>query len=63
MTAVKVYVVEVRTRSGEHLLLKFKLVYDWLLYCHMVAGVLITAVSTHKFFPGADDEADLDLDI
>ena len=62
MTAVKVYVVEVRTRSGDHLLLKFKLVYDWLLYCHMVASVLITAVSTDKFFPGADD-ADLDLDI
>ena len=39
MTAVKDYVVEVRTRESEHLLLKFKLVYDWLVYCHLVASV------------------------
>ena len=30
---------EVETRGGERHLLKFKLVYDWLLYCHLVAAV------------------------
>jgi len=35
MTAVKDYVVEVKTSHQEHLLLKFKLVYDWLVYCHV----------------------------
>ena len=29
MTAVKEYVVETKTAKGDHLLLKFKLVYDW----------------------------------
>ena len=29
MTDPKDYVVEVKTRSGEHLILTFKLVYDW----------------------------------
>ena len=35
MTAVKDYVVEVKTKDQEHLLLKFKLVYDWLVFCHV----------------------------
>lgn len=39
MTAVKEYMVEVKSCKGEHLLYKFKLVYDWLLFCHLVASV------------------------
>uniref|UniRef100_A0A7S2H127 Uncharacterized protein n=1 Tax=Haptolina brevifila TaxID=156173 RepID=A0A7S2H127_9EUKA len=62
MTAVKDYVVETKTRTGEHLLLKFRLVYDWLLYCHLVASVSITSLAVSKHFPGADD-FDLSVDI
>ena len=58
-TAVKEYVVEVKTVSGQHLLVKFKLVYDWLLYCHLIATVGVFAL-TSSAFPGADD---IDLDI
>jgi len=61
MTAVKDYVVEVKTRSKEHLLLKFKLVYDWLLFCHLVASVDVMSVDRlGKHFPGSED---LDLSI
>lgn len=61
MTAVKDYVVEVKTRSQEHLLLKFKLVYDWLVYCHLVASVDIMSIDRlGKHFPGAED---LDLSV
>ena len=56
MTAVKDYVVEVKTRSREHLLLKFKLVYDWLVFCHLVARVDIMSIDAlGKHFPGADE--------
>jgi len=62
MTEVKDYVVETKTQTGEHLLLKFRLVYDWLLYCHLVASVSITSLMVSKHFPGADD-LDLSIDI
>jgi len=62
MTAVKDYVVEVKTSHQEHLLLKFKLVYDWLVYCHLVASVDIMSVDAlGKHFPGADDGLDLSI--
>jgi len=60
MTAVKEYVVEVKTVRDEHLLVKFKLVYDWLLYCHLIATVQLFAMSSSKAFPGTED---IDLDI
>ena len=68
MTAVKNYVVEAKTRSesgrqSEHLLLKFRLVYDWLLYCHLVASCTIVSVSIDKHFPGAEDDGGGSLDI
>ena len=55
MTAVKEYVVEVKTRNAEHYLLKFRLVYDWLLYCHLVTSVSMLSASSSKHFPGAED--------
>ena len=58
-TAVKEYVVEVKTTSGEHRLARFKLVYDWLLYCHLIATVQMFSLSSNAF-PGAED---VDLDI
>jgi len=59
MTAVKEYVVELKTTGGEHLLVKWKLVYDWLLYCHLVATVELFAM-TSSAFPGSED---INLDI
>ena len=35
------YLLEVRTRGDEHLLVKFRLVYDWLLHCHLVSMVTV----------------------
>lgn len=62
MEAPKKYVVEVKTSKGEHLLFSFELVYDWLVYCHMVTSVRIFSTNMEKHFPGADD-ADLNADI
>jgi hypothetical protein len=59
MTAVKEYVVETKTAKGDHHLLKFKLVYDWLLYCHLIATVQLFVLSSNAF-PGAED---VNLDI
>jgi len=60
MTAPKEYVVEIKTKQGEHYLLKITLVYDWLVYCHLVASVALLSASTAKHFPGAED---IDVDI
>jgi len=60
MTAPKEYTVEVETKKGEHMLLKFKLVYDWLVYCHLVAGVSVFSWDNDRFFPGS---LDLECDI
>jgi len=57
MTAVKEFIVEVKTLKEEHLLFKFKLVYDWLVQCHLVASVSALSASTSKHFPGSDDIA------
>jgi hypothetical protein len=57
MTAPKEYVVEVKTGKGEHQMVIFRLVYDWLVYCHLVASVSIMSTSTAKHFPGAEDES------
>eukprot|EP00966_Prymnesium_polylepis_P079777 1848624-Prymnesium_polylepis.1 len=35
------YMLEVQTRGGEHQLVKFRLVYDWLLHCHLVSMVTV----------------------
>ena len=59
-TAVKDYVVEVKTTCGEHLLVKFRLIYDWLLHCHLIVNVGLGALSSSKAFPGTED---IDLDI
>jgi len=55
MTAEKEYLVEVKTKKDDHLLFKFRLVYDWLLYCHLVTSVSMLSASTSKHFPGAED--------
>ena len=60
MTSVKEYLVEVKTSKDEHLLFKFRLVYDWLVYCHLVTSVSVLSASTSKHFPGAED---LSIDI
>jgi len=57
MTAVKEYVVELKTNREEHFLVKMRLVYDWLLYCHLVATVELFAMSSQSAFPGAEDIA------
>jgi len=57
MTAVKEYVVELKTAREEHFLVKMRLVYDWLLYCHLVATVELFAMSSQSAFPGAEDIA------
>ena len=62
MTAVKEFVVEMKTSNNEHHLVKFKLVYDWLLYCHLVCSCTLVSASTNKHFPGAEDDDTL-LDI
>jgi len=49
------HVVEVQTRDQQQLLFRFKLVYNPLLDCHLVAAVSTMATSTSKYFPGADD--------
>lgn len=59
-TAVKEYVVELKTTKNEHMLVKFKLVYDWLLYCHLIATVDILSAMSSKAFPGSED---INLDI
>ena len=59
-TAVKEYLVELKTAKGEHLLVSFKLVYDWLLYCHLIATVRILSAMSSKAFPGTEE---IDLDI
>lgn len=59
-TAVKEYVVEVKTTGGEHLLVRFRLIYDWLLYCHLVATVGVLTATSGKAFPGSED---INLDI
>jgi len=61
MTAEKEYVVEVQTKKGEHLLLKFKLVYDWLMYCHLVAAVSVFSWDNERFFPGSGDLSECDI--
>lgn len=58
-TDPKEYIVEVKTQNGEHLLVKFRLIYDWLLYCHLVATVGLASLSSNAF-PGSED---IDLDI
>lgn len=55
MTAPKEYVVELMTTRGEHYLLRMTLVYDWLVYCHLVASVKILTASIAKHFPGVED--------
>lgn len=40
------------------ILLQFKLVYDWLLYCHLVASCTILSGETSRFFPGGGEEED-----
>ena len=59
-TSVKEYVVELKTSAGDHMLVKFKLVYDWLLHCHLIATVGILSAMSSKAFPGSED---IDLDI
>ena len=53
------YMVELKTTRGDHKLIKFKLVYDWLLYCHLIASVQVFAM-TSTAFPGTEE---IDLDI
>ena len=62
MTAVKEYMIEAQTKKGKHLILRFKLVYNWLVFCHLIAGVSMLSASTSDFFPGAED-SDLSADI
>ena len=62
MTAVKEYMVETQTKKGKHLILRFKLVYNWLVFCHLIAGVSMLSATTKDFFPGAED-SDLSADI
>ena len=59
-TAVKEYVVELKTSAGAHMLVKVKLVYDWLLYCHLIATVGLLSAMSSKAFPGTEE---IDLDI
>jgi len=59
-TAVKEYVVELKTIGGDHMLIKFELVYDWLLHCHLIATVGILSAMSTKSFPGSED---INLDI
>jgi len=54
-TAEKAYMLEVQTRGGEHQLVKFRLVYDWLLHCHLVSMVTVLSATNGKYFPGEDD--------
>ena len=42
------------------MLVSFKLVYDWLLYCHLIATVRILSAMSSKAFPGTEE---IDLDI
>ena len=61
MTAEKEYVVELQTRDGDHQIVSFRLVYDWLVHCHLVAKVHVVSASIGKHFPGADDSSLLDI--
>ena len=67
MTAPKEYVVEVQAgakeegQRPEHLLVRFELTYDWLVYCHLVSTVSVTALSTERYFPGSDDSPLFDM--
>jgi len=54
-TDEKEYVVEVQTRNGEHCLVKFRLVYDWLLHCHLVSTVALFSATHDKHFPGEEE--------
>ena len=58
-TGVKDYMVEVKTTGGDHLLVKFRLIYDWLLHCHLIVNVGLASLSSNAF-PGTED---IDLDI
>jgi len=60
-TAEKEYMVELRMRNGEHQIVRFKLVYDWLLYCHLVATCTLQSVTISKHFPGAEDTSLIDI--
>ena len=57
--AVKEYTVELKMSGGGHMLARFKLVYDWLLYCHLIATCELFDMSS-KAFPGTED---ISLDI
>ena len=48
------HMVEVQTSQDEQLLYRFKLVYEPLLHCHLIASVSMIATSTERFFPGAE---------
>lgn len=54
MTAVKHYMIETKTRGGEHLLFNFELVYESLVHCHLISSVKIFSTNTAKYFPGTD---------
>ena len=43
------------------LLFRLRLVYDWLLYCHLVATVSSFAIDGERFFPGTSDYPDSDI--
>lgn len=58
--APKEYVVEIDSPAGRHLF-RFRLVYDWLLYCHLVATVSSFAVDGERFFPGTSDASESDI--
>merc|ERR1719487_2804334 len=61
MTATKEYVVELQSSGDDHVLCKFELVYDWLVYCHLVASVNIISASLRRHFPGTEDTDDYDI--
>eukprot|EP00316_Scyphosphaera_apsteinii_P021357 CAMPEP_0119338002 /NCGR_PEP_ID=MMETSP1333-20130426/95157_1 /TAXON_ID=418940 /ORGANISM="Scyphosphaera apsteinii, Strain RCC1455" /LENGTH=172 /DNA_ID=CAMNT_0007349177 /DNA_START=253 /DNA_END=771 /DNA_ORIENTATION=+ len=60
-TAVKEYVVELKTEKEAHYLIKFKLVYDWLVFCHLVVSVSVLSADPSRFFPGTGEQPDMDI--
>ena len=44
-----------QTKREEQLLYRFRLVYDPLVHCHLVATVSMVSTTTARFFPGAED--------